>query len=455
MERMFLPPSTRLLKDRIAGLPPQRTGRKLALSPAKIGMAPIISACHRPSIQHVSPLDLTVASEKRPVNPRPIRSRKKTGESRLPKFAVAAAAGGAAFLFPLIAQAGGAGLISAVNILAFGPIGLAIGGIGIFVTAKYLITKFKELKASNYQSRKSTLSVANPTPRKLFMTMILPAWSVIMGVGTFMAFAPALSNAITWGAFGALFVYTAANTTTGIIRDVARHVKYKKKGIQRNLKNPHPFAQIITTFFGNTGWLANIVFMSHLSKIYATQAWSAFLSLPHSIATANLPGLGLIGAAGAGLSLLYYLAIGRRNAAVANPLENNDKFIVKFAREVFRAAKSMAIWSALGILITLLSPGVAATNLLVLAMTLGFAHSFIHSTRSQESGLRQKDKIFPILDLQSLHETVRNAAVATFRTVFKPSVAMIDPMISSFVMVLLTEGAHWILNAISGCFNTN
>ncbi|MDD5594103.1 MAG: hypothetical protein PHG97_05145, partial [Candidatus Margulisbacteria bacterium] len=146
-----------------------------------------------------------------------------------------------------------------------------------------------------------------------------------------------------------------------------------------------------------------------------------------------------------------YLLVGRRKANMDRQLQTLDQ---TQRDKIWNTVKVAGTAAAIGATVFLAGPALTVGNLFVFAVVLGFTHNFIHSNQSQKTGLHQKDKVRPVFDLKSLWENVRSVAGAV-RTVFKPGVDMVDPLVSSYIMVLLTQGAHWNLNAVSGCYTAN
>ncbi|MFH1683490.1 MAG: hypothetical protein ABIA67_01265, partial [Candidatus Margulisiibacteriota bacterium] len=372
------------------------------------------------------------------------------------RWLAATAAGAAAFLVPSLAY-GATGITATLASFfsGLGPAGWIMFGIGAIATARLVISKYKALRPQNYQSRKVSASFGSPTTRKLLKTLVLPAWGTATLAGGIFAYIGVAETVfampgITF-AIGALLALKPAITIVSTMaKDIYHWYQYKFKGIQHNLKRPGLIGQLYTDLFQPTARLATIVFMLHMSKIYATQFIGTLLHIKSAIpavlgSAASLAAMGdycLWFAAG---MALYRFFRGWPKNKIGNPIA---KRLPRIASTAFWAAGG----AALGALVYVATPGLFAINILTFAVTLAFAHNFIHSTRSQEGGMTQAHKALPIFDKESLWAAVRSRKGAT-RTVFKPSIAMKDPLISSYIMMLLSEGANWVLNAITGAFN--
>ncbi|MFA4843750.1 MAG: hypothetical protein WC632_02215 [Candidatus Margulisiibacteriota bacterium] len=391
--------------------------------------------------------------------------------SRAKKIAVGVAAGAAALLTSTIALAGGP------NTLLFlahkDLVGWLAIAAGLIYTGRLL---WRELKPENYQSPQSQLNVGSPTPKKLFKTLVAPAWASLMAVGTAMKFAPVLDAivtplasqylgislphialpvfglpvAVSWTACALIITVAAAKTTIGSALDLYRAYRLKYKFVGRDIHQSKLVSNLLTNVSRNGAWAALTIFTAHLAEIYATQTLALARNYLHNLIFGQQPLVMLAwGAAFGAFALGRYLLVGRRKANMDRQLQTLDQ--TQMAK-IWNTVKVVGAAAAIGATVFLAGPALTAGNLFVFAVVLGFTHNFIHSNQSQKTGLHQKDKVRPVFDLKSLWENVRSVAGAV-RTVFKPGVDMVDPLVSSYIMVLLTQGAHWVLNAVSGCYS--
>lgn len=405
-------------------------------------------------IEKVDPEKLIGQIEMPPItSPSAPKTKKITVEKGSLFAKVAAVAAGAVILLaPSLAFAGEASGIISSCISWFGGLGTLgkIGvGAGALLTLKLLWSKYNELKPENYQSKKMSRSFGNPTIHKILKTMVLPAWGTTVIVGSIFAFLPAIEGllgipgVLSWGAFGLLALRPVLTILTSGIRDIYQWLAYKIKGVQRNLPRPSLLGMLATDLFAPAAWLATLTFTLHLSKIYATQCLGMLINF-----ISNIPAVfssvapleyGLVFALGLAA---YRFFFGWPKVKIGNPIGDLPNR--------FRSARNwFGLGALLGIGICLAGPGLVVTNLLTFAVTLAFSHSFKHSIRSQEGGLRQAHKMQPIFDLQSLWEDVRSAKGGT-RTVFRPAVGLKDSLISGYLMTLITEGANWVLRGLEG-----
>jgi len=435
----------------------------------------ISSPLSRKEIAHVDPKQITPVSPalvEKTRTSQPISAAKKTSTPSFAKRITAgAAAGAAAMLVPLVALAGNtisattsgglvglltqhgtlsgalAGLIGAIP-SAWLSLGLA--GAGLVTTAVVLLNARKALSPNRYQSPKSPESFNNPTPKKLFNTLVKPAWLGVTVLGTAFAFASIFSPALSWAVFGVVVGIPAARALAVSIRDGIDRYNFWRHQTQRNITRANLLAQIITNVWGNMAWASQIVFMAHLSKIFATQQLAGTfnfltnlraLTLGHDLSVFGTDGIAcsiLVG----GALLLYRAIVGIRRESIGKPLEYIPQVL-----------KSSLKWGAAGAAIggvAFLAGGLQVlTTFVCFVVVLGFTHNVIHSLRSQEGGLRQKDKIFPIFDLKSTWDAVQGPNGA-FRTVYKPGVDMKDPLKSSYIMALISKGSNWVLNGLAG-----
>lgn len=450
------------------------TSRPAVLPHAAVKPAlPRRSVLDRVGIRFFSPAPINPASINR-VDPQTLQPENPAAPSRIKieapaikriSFLPALAAGSAALLAPALAFAGD---LSSTLFGVLGNVGV-VGYFAIFagvaLTARLLWNNFKMLKPENYQSPNSTLVTNNPTPRKLLKTMIAPAFALSLWSGILMNYAPhyldpilgaALKQAIGipsvgWALLLGFTALVSANIAIASIRDISRWIHFKWTGIQRNVRQPRLLPQLFTNFFGNMGWFAQVVLMAHFSSIVTQQFTGLLFNFTSNVCKlaaggADYIALGEWGLLFAGINIALHLLFRAPKARIGQPLERHPSYL-----EV--TLKAALVGAIVGAVVFCAGAGLLASNLLVFAVALSFAHGALHSTRSQIQALRQKDKVFPILDKQSTWEAVRSANGA-FRTVYKPSVDMVDPLISSDVMVLITEGANWVLNAISGCYTS-
>ncbi|MBU1867550.1 MAG: hypothetical protein KKD13_03645, partial [Candidatus Margulisbacteria bacterium] len=384
------------------------------------------------------------------------------------KLMVGAAAGAATMLTSALVLASDVAtpLVTGGNkaFFAWGAIGL-----GLAYTTRLL---WKQLKPGDYQSPQSQLNTASPTPKKIFKTLVVPAWLTMMAVGSAMRFAPAIDAllvpltekylgmvlpnltipivgmplTLSWAVCSVLLGRAAIKMAVSSAVDLYRAYRFHRYGEQRNdITRPRLISSLITNK-GHISWTVGAIFTVHLSEIYATQALSLLRNFLHNalFEPNALTGAAVLGAVFGLVGLARHFIVGRKELKVGQPLEKHP-----WVKTAALAAGSAFL---VGAGVSLGGPALAAANLLVFAAVLGFYHNFIHSSRSQEGGLHQKDKVFPVFDLQSLWENVRGPWGAA-RTIFKPGVDMVDPLVSSYIMVMLTEGSNWVLNALSGCFS--
>jgi hypothetical protein len=431
--------------------PPHRT------TPTRGGI--FASPLNPSSIIHVDPRTLQLKNTAAPS----LKTENKVYAKKRISLAPALAAGSAVLLAPALAFAGD------LSGTLFGVLG-NVGVVGYFcifagvaLTVRYLWKTYKTLKPENYQSPNSILNTNNPTLRKHLKTLIAPAFALSLWSGMLMNYlplyldpvlGPALKQVIGipsvgWALLLGFTALVAANIAIASIRDISRWIHFKWTGIQRNVVQPKQRPQLFTSFFGNAGWFAQVVLMAHFSSIVTQQFTGLLFNFTSQVCKlaaggADYIALGEWGLLFASINIALQLLFRARKNRVGRPLEQHPS-------PLKIALKAALIGAVAGAVIYCAGAGLLASNLLVFAVALSFAHGALHSTRSQIQALRQKDKVFPIFDKQSTWEAVRSANGA-FRTVYKPSVDMVDPLISSDVMVLITEGANWVLNAISGCY---
>ncbi|MBU1617806.1 MAG: hypothetical protein KKF06_08565 [Candidatus Margulisbacteria bacterium] len=398
----------------------------------------------------------------------PIIAKTNRAPSLAKKLMVGAAAGAATMLTSALVLASDVAtpLVTGGNkaFFAWGAIGL-----GLAYTTWRL---WKQLKPGDYQSPQSQLNTASPTPKKIFKTLVVPAWLTMMAVGSAMRFAPAIDAllipltekylgvvlpnltipivgmplTLSWAVCSVLLGRAAIKMAVSSAVDLYRAYRFHRYGEQRNdITRPRLISSLITNK-GHISWTVGAIFTVHLSEIYATQALSLLRNFLHNalFEPNALTGAAVLGAVFGLVGLARHFIVGRKELKVGQPLEKHP-----WVKTAALAAGSAFL---VGAGVSLGGPALAAANLLVFAAVLGFYHNFIHSSRSQEGGLHQKDKVFPVFDLQSLWENVRGPWGAA-RTIFKPGVDMVDPLVSSYIMVMLTEGSNWVLNALSGCFS--
>lgn len=446
---------------RVANFPLRRPIR-LAVFDAPAGFSPL----QRHEVRPVNPSLIIPAGLRSIETPTtsPIAKPPRLTADRTKVRLAAVAAAAVTLLTPAIALAGTA--VGATLETLFGGLGIsswagaALASAGLIWTIKVVISRLRELKPENYQSPQSQLATNNPTPKKLMKILILPAFAVASIVGALMAYAPLAEAALnvsagslTWGAFWILGGLTAAKCFFASVKDFAAYLRYLCFGIQKNTFWSATRWKIATNIFGHGSWFVKVVLMSQLAKMFATQlinttftASSSGWALATGAAAAPLLPVMLKVALVAGcLGLIYAVALRVKAHIVGQPLGKHSYL------------KTGLVWAlggaAFGALATLTGIGPLATTLLCFAMTLGFGHDAIHSLRSAEGGLRQKDKVFPIFDLKSTWETVRSA-YGDFRTVFKIAVDVIEPLKSAYVMTLISEGANWVINNACGTYSS-
>lgn len=507
-------------------------------------------------ITYCDPAKISLASISEPPKVPKIKSpvlKETVYVSRARKIAVGVAAGSAAFLTSAVALAGGAGaapLLGLGGLIGWGLLGVGalsvatlltspsrakkifagivaaasgavlcatvvpgimatvgaggIAGYSLIKIASYLLlgyglirlvrTMRKEIQPANYQSPESRVMLANPTPRKLWHTLVKPAWYLTMATGAPVALAGVFSDAvssllhipqglsygaITVGGFALVagFFLTKAIISSVIdgvefVRDV--HVKslfrlkLRRIGLQKNEMEPRNLlAQISTNFLGNGALCQNLTFTLLLGGIYATQTISmgmSFVSRTKVLLTAllnivqgnfglaanNLPalvGLALFSVLFSGASIWAHRTVLLPRAEAGQPHKTHDP--------LWKSTLKAAGWGAVaGAAIFLLDPRLALANIVVFLANISFGHGFFHSSQTQEMQLHQKNKVFPLFDLRSLWLHVRSR-LGDARTVFKVAADVIDPLTSAWVMSLVTEGANWNLNAVSGVFSSN
>ena len=418
-------------------------GQKIIARPIMAGTRPSIIAASAENLTKANHPDWALIPERVSYRPKP---------RPILKLAAAAAGGAALLLLPATALAG-TGLFSATVTLfsSLGPVGWAGSAVGAYLTGKLLIGKYRELQPENYQSKNMKLNVGNPTPRKLFKTLVLPAWGFTMGIGALLAYAPLIDGGtgiLTATLVAAVAAKPLLTMVFNAVRDVKQAIEFQRKGIQRHLPKHSLIAELATEFAGAPAQLATIGIISLLSKAYATQmiADGFFETLANIPATftslAQLAHLGEYVLAGALVVGAFRFVYGWAKAVLA-----------KFPDELPSRLKSSLTWGAIGAgagaLVYLLTPGMAIANLLTFTVTLAFAHITIHSLLSQEGGVRQAAKKQPVFDLESLWHDVRSARGAS-RTVFRPSIGMVDSLISGYLMLVMTEGANWVLKGVDG-----
>lgn len=407
------------------------------------------------------------------------RTVKAATTSRWKKVSASIAAGATTVLTPVLAYAS-SGTIgtalsswgdSVIRLMAdtnLGPAGWGIATLGIIMSLRLIAKTYKAAKAENVQSPESKLSTGSPTPKKLLKTLVIPTFLSMTTFGGTMAYLEAINltgtttllglpiDSINWQAF---WVVSAAFLTRGLlssVKDTYIWAKWKLTGVQHdNLRKSSLIAQLASNFFVNPAWVFNTTFMALLGKVFATQfIFSSLKVLPYA-ALNILPtaaGLGLAAKVAIPCALafgIYQFFAGSHKDELANP---HGKPYQKAPNRIKSTLAWASTGAALGVGISLISLGASANLLLTFLVCLAFAHNFIHSGRSQEAGDRQAKKKFPIDDLRTLNQVVRGAWGAV-RTVFKPGIDMKEPLTSAYIMALISEGAHWVLNGISGAFN--
>ncbi|MFH1347478.1 MAG: hypothetical protein ABIH22_02195, partial [Candidatus Margulisiibacteriota bacterium] len=393
-------------------------------------------------------------------------TRKKIG-----KIAAATLAAATVTLVPAVALAAGGPLAAFGTFFGglslLGKVGFIAGGC---LAVKMVLTAWREIKPQNYQSRDMQLNVGNPTPRKLWDTLVKPVWLFSFAAGTTLTVLPAIGQLLSipkltfsipmivenasvgWGsliAYGLLAAIPVTKMIAASIRDISHWIQYKRTGIQPNLFRQTLISKVLTNIFSPLGWLSTISFMGFVTEIYASHTLRTIGSFVSSIPAAftTTAGLGAMGQ----YALLFALPLAAYRFIIGWPKAKIGSFSENITPRLKSTLKWAGVGAAIGAGLSLAGPGMVINNLIIFAINVAFMHNFFHSTRSQETALHQAHKKLPIYDHKSLWEAVRGAWGAT-RTVFKPSIDMIDPYVSAYVMTLISQGANWVLSGVCGAF---
>ncbi|MBN3033705.1 MAG: hypothetical protein JW873_06385 [Candidatus Saganbacteria bacterium] len=418
---------------------------------------PITAGPMRPPIVLVAPESLLPAERQLSPAIMPARISYRPKPRPIMKLAAAAAGGAALLLLPATALAG-TGLFAATASLfaSMGPAGWIGAAAGAYLTGKLLIGKYREVQPANYRSKNMKLNVGNPTLRKLFKTLVLPAWGATMIFGGLLSYAQVIEGGIGIFSLGLCGLVAAKPLITMLFRagrDIKQAIEFWRRGVQRHLPKHSLIAELATDLMGAPAWLATVAVEVLLGKTYATQTIAMLLDLPGQLVATVTSLAGWLHMAE------YVLAAGVIVGAARYLYGWTKAVLAKFPDELPARATSSLRWGACGALagaaIFLLNPGQVVANLITFAVTLAFSHITIHSLLSQEGGIRQAAKKQPVFDLESLIADVRGARGAT-RTVLRPAMgdSMIDSWISGYLMMIMSEGANWVLKGVDGTTNT-
>jgi hypothetical protein len=347
--------------------------------------------------------------------------------------------------------AGAAGLISRIPL---GPFGIAATILLTLNGVRLGYKRYQELKDENLQSATSATSLNNPTPWRMFKTIVLPFAGLTLGVGTAMSYVGLLektiglaTGAISWPALVVVGGYFMSKALAACVKAIYQHYRYKTHYEQPNLVQPRLIPRLLLHVLGRAALVSAMALQAHISEIYATHFIDTLFRLPHGVVTtfgsALIPILAVGGALAGGI---YHLVIGRKALTQGAPLKNIGPL-------AWTTVKAMAKGAAAGVVIGWLGAARIVTNLVCFGVAAAFGHNFHHSTTSQTGGIAQGEKKRPVITLQELNEPGGpRSAEADTMTMYRPGVDMIDTLIAGYQATEIRQGAHLLLNAANGCY---
>ncbi|MFH1542687.1 MAG: hypothetical protein ABIE84_06315 [bacterium] len=383
--------------------------------------------------------------------------------------------------------------------LHMGPLGALVTTAAVLWLVKFGINAYQDVR--NYKQPRGNVDTKNPTLRRMFRDLILPAVGGTTIVGGAMLLATALPeisalqfifanpnawfqtwwpvNWLSWFPFATIAGTLALRWAAFTVKDIKDTVKYHFFNHQRNPKQAGFGIKFMTNTLIHAGATFTITFTAHVCGIFANQLGNLVASFAHNsiqIGTRSLMELGVnfsaetlfnlgiqegarslasfgteVGLAAVilGLATLTIHLVWGRGQKEADASTEKDKL----PSLAVTSTKALAWGAGIGALLGTAGVGFTATTFASFAVALGFMFSYIHAMQSYKSGLNRQYKILQYYDERGMGLIV-NTARNAFQFMYKVSVVMIDPLISTLGIGLLARTGNSVICALSGDLNT-